>query len=113
MKKLIVILTCLFSSYIYADCCGTNVVETCPYKIYSSQLVKYYFSISQISIKKDSLYLNSQYKVIPLFQMVKDKKGYFTLLWKDNDYCPKCHIWSYSPSLKFCLNSACKNYPAN
>jgi hypothetical protein len=110
MKKMILILFCFFSFYVLADV-HAAIDPNCPYQVYSSKLIKHYFSVDQIKIENNSLFLNINDKIVPLFQMRQDSNGYFSKFWDDTNYCPECTLWSYSPALNLCLNPMCELYP--
>lgn len=104
MKKIMFFLLCILTSNVFADddlCYYKDSDNICPCE---TALKNYYFLPCQLHITNDQIYVNFDGKLVPVYSLQKDSKGYYLKLWEDYGYCPKCEKWTWSYPLNCCLS---------
>ena len=105
---------CIFATYnVFADSKteidyskkNSTVCESCE-----KYLKNCYFSLDDLVIDNEQLYVRLDGEAIPVYAIYRDEKGYFIKTWLDldNDYCPSCGDQSWIEIYGCCSNSPSK-----
>jgi len=107
MKKIILLFLCVFSVGILIVC-KLNCKENNTCKLCTPRLTNYYFSLDQMIIQKDQIYINFKDRVIPIYNISKDKNGYFAKINEDAVWCPGCNGFTFDAYRNCCYTPGCE-----
>ncbi len=114
MKKLLIMMLCMFSMYnVFANSKSDidwNKKNSITCESCEKYLKNHYFSLDNLVVEKEQLYVSLDGKTVPIYAMYKDENGYFIKTWLDldNDYCPSCGDKSWIEIYGCCSNRPSK-----